>query len=116
MNRGFLRANAPLRPVVLLLSLLVAGCAANHPASSSREAGLGLEQRLDDLERRIQRLEGRPQVEQAYRDATEIRAHMNQLQAERARLLLKYTDQHPAVRDIDRSLGILQQQLDMQSE
>ncbi len=41
---------------------------------------------------------------------------MCQLQAERTRLLLKYTAQHPAVRDIDCSLDTLQQQLDRQTE
>lgn len=74
------------------------------------------QQRLDELERRVQRLEGRPPVESPYRGREDVQAHIKTLEAERAKLLVKYTDQHPAVRDIDRRLLILNEQLGMLKE
>lgn len=69
------------------------------------------EQRLTDIERRVQRLESRPPVEAPARSREEVQAHIKGLESERAKLLVKYTDQHPAVRDIDRKLLILGEQL-----
>jgi hypothetical protein len=71
------------------------------------------EQRLSDLERRVQRLEGRPPVEAPYRSREEIEAQIKELQTQRAKLLVKFTAEHPAVRDIDRKLLILDEQLRM---
>jgi len=96
---------------VLALGGFLTGCAATPPASPAVENTPLMHQRLDDLERRVQRLEGRPAVEAPYRDREEIQAHIKRLEAERAKLLVKYTDQHPAVRDIDRKLLILNEQL-----
>ena len=59
----------------------------------------------------MQRLEGRPPVQEPYRNREEIQEHIKSLETERAKLLVKYTDQHPAVRDIDRKLLILNEQL-----
>lgn len=65
---------------------------------------------MADLERRVQRLENRPPVEVPYRNRDEIQAHISQLEAERGKLLLKYTEQNPAVLDINRKLLILREQ------
>lgn len=93
------------------LGLMLAGCV-TAPAKTPEAAGAQVTaQRLDDLERRVQRLEGRPPVQEPYRGREEIQAHIKALEAERAKLLLKYTDQYPAVRDIDRKLLILNEQL-----
>jgi len=102
--------------VPVSLGLLLVGCNA-HPAKPPEVSGAVVtQQRLDDLERRMQRLEGRPPVEAPYRNREEIQAHIKTLEAERAKLLVKYTDQHPAVRDIDRKLLILNEQLGMMKE
>jgi hypothetical protein len=101
----------PLRcSLVLSLSLLVSGCAVQPSAPPTADKAT-TEQRLDDLERRVQHLEGRPPVEVPYRNREEIQTHIKFLESERAKLLVKYTDQHPAVRDIDRKLLILNEQL-----
>lgn len=99
-----------------MVSLLLAGCAS--PSATMPEAAreLATQQRLDELERRVQRLEGRPPVQEPYRNREEVLAHIKALETERTRLLVKYTDQHPAVRDIDRRLLILNEQLGMMKE
>jgi hypothetical protein len=61
----------------------------------------------------MQRLESRPPVEAPYGNREDIQTYVGQLEAERGRLLLRYTDQHPAIRDIDRQLLILRTQLRM---
>lgn len=96
---------------VAWVGTLMAGCGAQSVRGPEDPAALPTQQRLDDLERRVQRLEGRPPVEAPLRSREEIQAHLQRLEAERAKLLLKYTDQHPAVRDIDRKLLILNEQL-----
>ncbi len=68
---------------------------------------------MADLERRVQRLESHPSVEAPYRNRDDIQAHISQLETERGKLLLKYTELNPAVRDIDRKLLILREQLRM---
>lgn len=100
---------------LLLLSIwgmLVAGCASQEgvPPVAPQSA---TEQRLADLEQRVQQLEKRPHVEAPYRNREDIQTHISQLEAERGKLLLKYTELNPAVRDIDRKLGILREQLRM---
>lgn len=93
-----------------LLGAVLVGCATRQTPPVPETAGT-VDQRLDDLERRLQRLEGRPPVAAPYRDRGEIQAHIKALESERDKLLVKYTDQHPAVRDIDRQLLILNEQL-----
>lgn len=98
----------------LALAALVgflAGCASDPSASPAADNTKVMQHRLEDLERRVQRLESRPSVEEPYRVREEIQAHIKRLEAERAKLLVKYTDQHPAVRDIDRRRLILNEQL-----
>lgn len=88
------------------------GCSSSPSAPPEDGHAKATQQRLDDLERRVQRLEGRPaSVDVPYRGREELQTHIKQLETERARLLVKYTDQHPAVRDIDRKLLILNEQL-----
>ena len=72
-----------------------------------------LEQRLFDLERRMERLEARPAVQPPYRNKEEIQAHIKALEEERTQLLADYRAQHPAIKDIDRRLEILNVQLRM---
>jgi len=40
-----------------------------------------------------------------------VEAHRAKLLEERAKLLTRYTERHPAIRDIDRKIHILEQQL-----
>ncbi len=75
--------------------------------------GADLEQRLSDLERRVQRLESRPPVQAPYRSREEIQAQVKELEAERAKLLTRFTEQYPDVKDLDRRLLILNYQLKM---
>jgi hypothetical protein len=96
----------------LLSALLLAACAS--PDAAAPANGMSqVERRLLDLEQRVERLEDRPLAKHPNRDRAEIQAHIQSLEAERAKLLVKYTDQHPAVRDIDRRLLILNEQLGM---
>jgi hypothetical protein len=90
--------------------LILAACAQQPPTPTVEKS---VDQRLDDLERRVQRLEGRPQTWLPYRDRREIEAHIKSLEGERDRLLLKTTEEHPEVRDLDRRLKILREQLQM---
>jgi hypothetical protein len=102
----------PIRLMLALpLGLLLAACASHEATIPDAKREAANEQRVLDLERRVQRLEGRPPVEAPLRGPEEIQAHIKGLEAERAKLLVKYTDQHPAVRDIDRKLLILNEQL-----
>jgi hypothetical protein len=72
-----------------------------------------VEQRLLDLELRMQKLEARPVIAPPYRSKAEIQAQINALEAERDKLLTRYHAQHPEIRDIDRQLAILNSQLKM---
>lgn len=97
--------------ISLIFAVSLVGCAAQPGSPRGGQEAAATQQRLDELERRVQRLEGRPPVEAPNRNRQEIEAHIQSLEAERAKLLVKYTDQHPAVRDIDRKLLILKEQL-----
>lgn len=96
---------------MLTFGLGLAACASAPSRTAEPSLEQATAQRLDDLERRMQRLEGRPPVQEPYRSREEVQAHIKTLETERARLLVKYTDQHPVVRDIDRRLLILNEQL-----
>ena len=61
----------------------------------------------------MERLESRPPVQVPSRSKAEIESQVTWLEGERDKLLLKYTEQHPAIRDIDRQLRILHIQLKM---
>jgi len=97
--------------VTVALGCALVACAANAP--SPTPATLSVEQRLADMERRIEMLEARPPIEPPYRDRAEIEAHIQALEAERAALLTRYLTEHPLILDIDRRLLILNNQLKM---
>ena len=96
--------------MAMLLPVLAA-CGTPAPAPTPQASPL--EQRLSDLERRVEMLEARPAVALPYRDRAEIEAHIQTLEAERAALLGRYLPDHPLVRDVDRRLEILNTQLKM---
>jgi hypothetical protein len=98
----------PRSGLAVTLAFALAACATNEPLKTDTPS---LEQRLFDLERRVERLEARNDVAPPYRNKAEIQAQITSLEAERSRLLVSYTAQHPAVRDIDRKLVILNNQL-----
>ncbi len=97
------------RLIPVALALALAACGTVPPAQ--REPPLA--QRVNALEERVERLEARPAVQPPLRSRAEIEAHIRSLEAERAKLRVDYLPQHPAIRDIDRRLGILGTQLDM---
>ena len=109
---------SPTRPVftrtclTLALALGLCACAPHEPLP--RTDAPSVDARLVDLERRVERIEARPEIEQPYRNKEEIQANIEQLQAERQKLLTSYTAQHPAIKDIDRRLMILNAQLKME--
>lgn len=72
-----------------------------------------MEQRVSELEQRLERLEARPEVQAPYRSKAELEAAIQSLQEERIRLLSRYTEQHPEIRDLDRRLAILDSQMKM---
>ena len=104
------------RPILSLscltvaLALALAACGTQAPPKTDTPS---VEQRLFDLERRMERLEARPAVQPPYRNKEEIQAHIKALEDERATLLADYLPQHPAIKDIDRRLEILNVQLRM---
>ena len=105
---------SPARPTrsrsCLTLALAFALTACGSLAPPKRDAP-SLEQRVLELEHRMEILEARPAVAPPYRSREEIQAHIKALEQERAALLTHYFDQHPAIKDIDRRLGILNTQL-----
>ena len=94
--------------LTVALALALAACGTPPKADTP-----SLEQRLFDLERRMERLEARPAVQPPYRNKEEIQAHIKALEEERTQLLADYRAQHPAIKDIDRRLEILNVQLRM---
>jgi hypothetical protein len=101
-----------IKLLLLPLALFMAGCATHQIAPPATDE-MTTEQRLSDLERRLERLESRPLIEAPFGNRDEIQARIDQLEAERIKLLLRYTEQHPAIRDINRKLLILHEQLKM---
>lgn len=106
--------NFPQRPLMLkrlspvALALMLTDCETPAPAKSGEPA---LTQRVNELEQRVERLEARPAVQPPLRSRTEIETHIKSLEAEHTKLLVDYLPQHPAIRDIDRRLDILNAQL-----
>lgn len=104
-----------LVPLILILS----GCAAHEaaPPDAGEQAAArrlsAIEQRLAEIERRLLRLESLPPVEAPYGNRDDVQNQIGQLETERGKLLLNYTEQHPAVRTLDRKLLILREQLRM---
>lgn len=94
---------------LLLVTLGLSACANVTPDGGSARGPT--EQRLDELERRVESLESRPEVHAPLRTREDVLKHRDSLVAERGKLLTRYTEQHPAIRDIDRQLRILDLQL-----
>jgi hypothetical protein len=106
---------SPTRPLFALncltIALALSSCAPYAPTPRTDKPSV--DERLSDLERRVERMEARPDVAPPYRSKEEIQANISELEEERGRLLIGYTPQHPAIRDIDRELSILNSQLKM---
>ena len=94
---------------LLCAAPLLTACAQTTPPPASDTTRI--EQQLNDIERRVELLESRPQVQAPLRTREDILEHREKLTAERVRLMTRMTDQHPAIRDIDRQLRILDLQL-----
>lgn len=101
-----------IKRLVLPWVLFMAGCS-THQVAPPDTNDMATEQRLSDLERRMERLESRSLIEAPFGNRDEIQARIDQLEAERIKQLLSYTEQHPAIRDINRKLLILREQLKM---
>jgi hypothetical protein len=91
---------------------------AQQPASTTEPQALAdrqrlqlLEQRVEVLERYIYNLPSPPM-----RSRSEIEGNIRSLESKRAALLERYTDQHPAVREVDLSLRLLKLQLEMMDQ
>jgi hypothetical protein len=97
--------------MAFVLACVLAACASKAPSPAPETPSV--EQRLSDMERRLEMLEARPRIEPPYRDRAEIEAHIQGLEAERTSLLTRYLTDHPLIRDIDRRLLILNNQLKM---
>jgi hypothetical protein len=95
------------------LGLLLPGCASHEAVPPAVASPTTTEQRVSDLEQRIEKLESRPPVLAPAGNREDIQARIRQLEAERSNLLLRYTELHPAVRNVNRKLLILQEQLRM---
>lgn len=82
------------------------------PPSPSPEV-VALEQRLSQLEGRIELLERYVTAVPAppLRSRDEIEQHIRTLESRRATLLQRYTPAHPEVRDVDLQLRLLRLQL-----
>jgi septal ring factor EnvC (AmiA/AmiB activator) len=94
----------------LLACLLLGAC-----MQPGTRGDVSLEQRLDNMERRIESLERRESITPAppLRSREEIEQQISALERQRESLLTQYTEAHPAIRDIDRRVRILREQLDM---
>ena len=96
--------------LTVALALSLTACAS--PAAPKTDAP-SLEQRMFELERRVERLEARPAVKPPYRNKAEIQENIRALEDERAKLLTHYLPEHPDIKNIDRELDILNTQLKM---
>jgi chromosome segregation ATPase len=105
-----MNARCGLLRVCLTLGLasVLAGCGP-YPAKDS--GALSLEQRVLELERRVDSLQAERPSASPRRSRAAIQAEISALEQERSRLLTRYYDQHPAIRDIDRRLAILHGEL-----
>jgi len=96
--------------LTVALSFSLAACGSQAPPKTDTPS---LEQRMSELERRVESLEARPVVKPPYRNRAEIQANIRALEDERAELLTHYLPQHPYIKGIDRELEILNSQLKM---
>ena len=98
---------------LVLLWVLFMGACSTHQVAQPATSNVTTEHRLSDLERRVERLESRPLIDKPFGNQEEIQTRIDQLEAERIKLLIRYTEHHPAIRDINRNLMILREQLKM---
>jgi predicted small lipoprotein YifL len=96
--------------LAIAFAFALAACGTNEPLKTEKPSQ---EQRLSDLESRVEKLEARSEVAPPFRNKSEIQQQIETLEAERSKLLVNYTAEHPSVRDIDRKLAILNKQLKM---
>ena len=100
---------------------VLAGCATSPSVTPRKD----VENRMGESEARVQALpmeQSKIQVQsldaqtplvipRPYQSKAELRAHIDALLNERAEFLRAYTPQHPDIRDIDRQIRILEQQI-----
>jgi hypothetical protein len=96
--------------LAITFAIALTACATNEPLKTETPSQ---EQRLSDLENRVEKLEARGNVAPPYRNKSEIQEQIRNLEVERSKLLVSYTAEHPSVMDIDRKLVILNNQLKM---
>ena len=98
--------------------VLLLGACAQQPTSTP-------ESRMDADQQRLQLLEQRVEILERYiynlpspplRRREEIESNIRSLESKRSALLERYTDLHPAVREIDLSLRLLKLQLEMMDQ
>ncbi len=106
-------ALARSRQAVLAGALALTACVQPPPAPPP--SGPSIDQRVQDLEWRLDALEryvtNMPSA--PLRSRAEIEANIHALEAQRVQLLLRYTPAHPDIRDIDLRLRLLRGQLQM---
>lgn len=95
--------------LALALALGLAACAAYAPGKSGTPS---LEQRVGDLEQRVDKLDAGSGGEPARPSKAAIEAEIRSLEQERRQLLTRYYEQHPAIVAIDRRLAILHSELE----
>ena len=98
--------------------LLLLGACAQQPTATPTPELVSIQQRLQLLEQRVEILEryiwNLPSP--PLRSREEIERNIQSLEARRSALLERYTDSHPAVREIDLSLRLLKLQLEMMDQ
>ena len=95
-----------LRAAPALLALAACGHGMPPPATVPESPPpQNLDQRLVDLAQEV------PEIDLPNRPAAELRGLLENLQAERARLLLRFTEQHPAVVLVNRKIERVQARL-----
>jgi hypothetical protein len=111
-------ASGTRRRLQALAGLLVLGGCAQTPVSTPGSELAAVQQRLQALEQRVEILDRRtanlPSAPLRSRD--EIDKNIQSLEAKRATLLMRFTEQHPEVRETDLSLRLLKLQLDMMDQ
>jgi hypothetical protein len=102
--------------IFCLVALLLAACVQEPPQPPA--PGLSVEQRVQNLERRLDALERFVTNTPAppLRSRAEIEANIHTLEHQRLQLLDRYQPAHPDIREIDLRLKLLRLQLQMLDE
>ncbi len=95
----------------LLLLFIASGCATTSDSQQLYE----LDKRIYQLEQRVRTLETRYEAPAVIprRSLEELQKHLDALYRERKRLSLTRTDQHPDMRELDRKIHTLREQIEM---